>query len=99
MHGHTGILEVEVDGCGKCSDDKTIPGMIIDFSVLKNIVQTKVLERMDHQLINDLIQVPTAENMVHRIVELLSDTPLEGHLVRVRLYETPSAWAEWKRRS
>ena len=94
LHGHTGILEVEV-----IKTEAVIPtyeGMIMDFSDLKEVVTRRILTFLDHQYINSFIPVPTAENMVQWIVFQLEEELGTG-LQRVRLYETPDSYAEWKR--
>jgi 6-pyruvoyltetrahydropterin/6-carboxytetrahydropterin synthase len=96
QHGHNSILEVEVDGC-EGDFGKGYEGMILDFSILKKIVETKVIEEFDHQNINSIMECPTAENMVMWVVSQLEQTPLEGHLLRVRIYETPNSYAEWRK--
>ena len=42
LHGHTYKLVVKVDG------RPDMEGMVLDFSLLKKIVQTKVLRKLDH---------------------------------------------------
>ena len=94
LHGHTGILEVEVIETEQ--NKSTYEGMVMDFAVLKKIVKEKILKSLDHQYINGFIPTPTAENMVKWIVETL-EGELGTSVQRVRLYETPDSYAEWKR--
>ena len=94
LHGHTGHLEVEVVKTDAIKS--TYEGMVMDFSDLKEIVEGKVLRYLDHQYINDLMPIPTAENMVEWIVKQLEEE-LGTSIQRVRLYETPDSYAEWKR--
>lgn len=99
MHGHTGILEIEVSGPQTISDRdfaEVYDGMIIDFSDLKKIITDSIISKLDHSLINDILAIPTAENIVDWIVGKLHPIFLE-HLERVRLYETPSSYAEWRK--
>ena len=101
LHGHLFILDVEVSGEINMISESEEYGMIIDFGVLKNIVNEHVISKMDHSFLNDLFVYPTAEFMVTWIAEKLSR---EMHslyagrlkLVRVRLYETPTSYAEWR---
>ena len=51
LHGHTYILQVEISGSLKESGAKK--GMVMDFSDLKNIVKTHILDKMDHAFIYD----------------------------------------------
>ncbi len=94
LHGHQWKLEVEVIGEVDHSS-----GMVMDFSVLKKIVNEAVVRKFDHTLINDCLTMPTAENMVTYIVGVLGDyftTNVQGlSLSRIRLYETPTSFAEW----
>ena len=57
LHGHTYKLRVELEGRPDSE------GMIIDFVELKNIVNNKIISKLDHNYINDLIAQPTAENI------------------------------------
>jgi 6-pyruvoyltetrahydropterin/6-carboxytetrahydropterin synthase len=70
--------------------------MVIDFKEMKKIVKEEVIDLLDHKYLNDVIEIPTAENMVRFIVEKLKK-PFGPHLVRVRVYETPDSYAEWKK--
>lgn len=88
MHGHSYKLEVEVTG----TPDTT--GMIIDFGDLKKAVQTLIIDLFDHRDLNIYFETPTAENMVVWIVNLLEKENIP--VVRVRLWETSTSYAEWK---
>lgn len=94
LHGHTGILEVEIQAEQK--EEGSSKGMIIDFIDLKEIVEKEVLSQLDHAYLNDIILTPTAENITMWIVEKL--TPIfKETLVRIRVYESQNAYAEWRR--
>lgn len=93
LHGHTGILEVEV---GQALIPSLYEGMVIDFGDLKRIVEEEVIKYFDHAYLNELISRPTAENMVSWVVEKL-ETVFGHSLKRIRIYETPDSYAEWKR--
>lgn len=95
LHGHGFRLEIEVTGQVKTEGPET--GMIIDFSDLKEIVNDLIISRLDHSYLNDKFANPTAETMVERIADLLqSEWILSCSLVRVRLWETPTSYAEWR---
>lgn len=108
MHGHTYKLEVTVDGLTQSIEpDNPESGMILDFGRLKSIVQETVLEEADHSLLNDHYLYTTAEYMAqamfNRISEALAETakdrspyytPGEPKLLSVRLWETPTSYAE-----
>lgn len=93
LHGHTGILEVEI---GQFLQLGSYEGMIIDFGELKRIVEEEIIKYFDHAYLNELISRPTAENMVSWVVEKL-DNVFGQALKRIRIYETPDSYAEWKR--
>ncbi len=89
-HGHTYILHVTVsNGINKTS------GMIINFSELKEIVTTHILDKLDHQFLNEVEgmedMVTTCENLLIWIALRLS--PHLAQLVRLTLYETPTSYA------
>ena len=98
QHGHNSTLEVTIKD-GHCL--ATYPGMVMDFSDLKKVVNDLIVEELDHKYLNDLPEfkdkAPTAENIVRWIVRRLSadDSPLKFCLMRVRVYETPDSYAEW----
>ena len=95
LHGHLGILDVEVVQAGGIPVP-SYEGMVIDFGDLKSIVQENVIDKLDHSYLNDFIEIPTAENITRWIVQQLLPF-LEAGLVRIRVYETPTSWAEWKK--
>lgn len=92
VHGHSYKLEIEVTG-------PLLQGMIMDFSVLKEIVKINVIDKYDHKHLNELFIRPTAENMVCGIVMNLHRVLKAHHidLIRVRLYETRTSYAEWRK--
>ena len=81
LHGHSYRLVVTVD---RPVDSGS--GMAIDFSDLKGIVKTEVVDRLDHTYVNDLLENPTAEVMAVWIWDKLR-APLAG-LVEIELWET-----------
>lgn len=92
MHGHRWVLEVELEG--PVRDD----GMVIDFGDLKEMVNSEVITRLDHTLLNDTLKVPTCENLLVWIAEQLragiDAVSTLDQLARLRLYETPTSFAE-----
>lgn len=95
LHGHQWKLEVEVSG----EVDK-LSGMVVDFVKMKKAVTEVIINKFDHHLINDIMPLPTAENMVMYMVPILQeifDLGLLVSLERIRLYETPTSFCEWKR--
>jgi len=103
IHGHTYRLQVGVRGSVAPET-----GMVADFGILKDIVKMHVVDKLDHTFLNDSLDLfylpngaPTAENMVVWIVKVLNAFILEEWegLVKLhflRLYETPTSYAEWR---
>ena len=92
-HGHSYRLEVTVSG----PIQKTGPaqGMIIDFSMLKLVVNQKIIDLYDHRDLNELFANPTAEIMIEEIAKALIGYP-DFTLERIRLWETSTSYAEWQ---
>lgn len=66
LHGHTFTLEVSVIG----TPDKE--GMVIDYTLLKDIVKEAVVDRLDHTCLNDLFDFsPTSENLLFYMADVL----------------------------
>jgi len=97
LHGHRGVLEVELVKEGLPNQFNTYEGMVIDFTDLKRVVKEVIIDRFDHYYLNDILAVPTAENMVKFTVKKLKEH-FGRALIRVRIYETPSSFAEWRAR-
>jgi 6-pyruvoyltetrahydropterin/6-carboxytetrahydropterin synthase len=85
LHGHTYKLEIVIEG------DVKKDGMVIDFVKMKEIVETLIIERLDHQALNELFKNPTAENILEWIsVQLKEKLPLSS----LRLWEGQGKWVE-----
>lgn len=83
LHGHTFKLSVTLEGMPR--ED----GMIIDFILLKNIIQENILNLLDHKYLNNIFKNPTCENIAKWTFEKLEPI-LEGEnytLYEVRLWE------------
>ena len=107
LHGHNGLLEVDVEADGL---DRL--GMVRDFTEVRDIVKGWVDENLDHKMLlrNDdpvipsladlgeplyLLEVnPTAENIAKHIYEQARVRGLD--LLEVRLWETPSSYATYR---
>jgi len=91
LHGHTWKLEV----CfyGRVNED----GMVIDFGLLKDLVNKTVIDLLDHSLLNELIPNPTAENILLWIWEQLDrgEVAAPRHY-RLRLWESDNSYVEYK---
>lgn len=98
LHGHQWKLEVEVSG-----EINPETSMILDFVKLKELVNREIVNKLDHQYLNDAFRegIPTAERMVENFVDILKciliHEFIEVTLERVRLYETPTSFCEWRR--
>jgi 6-pyruvoyltetrahydropterin/6-carboxytetrahydropterin synthase len=94
VHGHTYHLHIML--LGKVKD-----GFVIDFKLLKEIVQEYVISKLDHENLNQVLDFnPTAENIAVKIWEMLDpviDEAFKGRVVleRVKLYETPGSFVEY----
>lgn len=93
LHGHRYELEVTISG-----DVDLNSGMIMDFSLLKEIVNEVIIQKYDHSYLNDFFINPTAERMVMNFAQDLEKAIGEGiSLIKVRLYETANSFVEWNK--
>lgn len=88
FHGHNYILEVWIDGE---IDHET--GYVIDLKILKNIINTEIVERFDHRNLNlDCPEfenlIPTAENIISVCWNLLRSSIDDRFDLRLKLWET-----------
>jgi 6-pyruvoyltetrahydropterin/6-carboxytetrahydropterin synthase len=80
LHGHSYRLEVTVAGP---LDDN---GVVVDFDLLREIVEREVIGQWDHRDLNQVLDNPTAELLAHRAWELLAAAGVD--LAALRLWET-----------
>jgi len=85
LHGHTYKLEVVVEG--KIKKD----GMVMDFGRIKEVVDSEVVEELDHKQLNEIIDNPTAENLVEWICKRLKG---KLPLYSIKLWEGEGKWVE-----
>ena len=91
LHGHTYTVEVTVEG--SLQQDGPASGMVMDFSDLGSTVQRLVIQPLDHTYLNDVLDfVPTAEAIAGWMFRTLAEAGVS--VVKVRLWETPSSFAE-----
>lgn len=97
VHGHTYKLQIGITA------EPNENGIVMDFGDLKKVITKIIIEEMDHQFLNSKetengfpAKNPTAENMVKWIVETVKVFAKET-LSFVRLYETPTSYAEWRK--
>ncbi|MFO7152118.1 MAG: 6-carboxytetrahydropterin synthase QueD [Bacillota bacterium] len=87
LHGHTYRLVVVLEGV---PDEE---GMVMDFLELKNIVNEKVLSKLDHSYINDIIEQPSAENIAVWVWRQLEESVKRENcrLYEVQVWETETS--------
>ncbi len=91
-HGHTYRVDVSIKGCvGK-------EGLVLDFLILKDIVNRKVITFLDHTDLNLQFSQPSAENIAIWIWDQIQDDiqQLGVELKEVRVYETPSNFVSYQ---
>ncbi len=87
-HGHNYSLQVSVRGK---IDPET--GMVIDLKKLKDIVNERVVDRVDHRNLNEDVDflrgiIPTAENLARAFWQQLVPAIDQGSLYEIVLQET-----------
>jgi 6-pyruvoyltetrahydropterin/6-carboxytetrahydropterin synthase len=96
IHGHTYTLEVTLRG-----PIEPQTGMVIDLDELKRVVGEAVLARFDHAFLNDDPAFPpgvqpTTENLVGVVWDLLAAKLGVDRLARVRLWEDPTLYVDYR---
>lgn len=98
LHGHTYKV---IFGLSGYTDSR---GLMIDFGDIKDIWKNEIEIHLDHRYLNETLPLmnTTAENMAvwiyEKMAEALSLKEYEGARVEfVRLYETPTSYAEARR--
>ncbi|ENQ3104881.1 6-pyruvoyltetrahydropterin/6-carboxytetrahydropterin synthase [Bacillus sp. 491mf] len=102
LHGHT--YKVVFGISGYVNDI----GLAIDFGDIKEIWKNEIEIYLDHRYLNETLPVmnTTAENMVVWIYEMMAEALTKGNRVEeykgarvefVRLFETPTSYAEVRR--
>ena len=96
VHGHNYQLEVSLTGE---IDEET--GFLADLGLIKLLVQEHVLDILDHSQIETDIawfadRRPTSENIIRFIWDQIEPhMPPDVVLTRLRLFETPTIFAEY----
>ncbi|MYL51007.1 6-carboxytetrahydropterin synthase QueD [Halobacillus litoralis] len=97
LHGHTYKVIFGISGF---VDDI---GLVIDFGDIKYIWKEQIEVHLDHRYLNDTLpnMNTTAENMVvwiyKKMEDTLKDDPNKCRVEFVKLYETPTSYAEARR--
>jgi 6-pyruvoyltetrahydropterin/6-carboxytetrahydropterin synthase len=100
-HGHNYTLEVTVAGV-----PDAVTGFVVDLKWLKDVIEKEVLSVYDHRHLNlevpefvDTKVIPTTENIAIATWKRLDPAVTRAggaRLSRVRVYETPEIFAEYK---
>jgi len=106
LHGHNGVVEVEISG-----EELDELGMLVDFAQVKDIIRNWIEDHFDHRTIlksdDPLVALlmeagenlylmdenPTAENLARIILKAARSRNLP--VTVVRFWETPSSMAEY----
>jgi 6-pyruvoyltetrahydropterin/6-carboxytetrahydropterin synthase len=107
LHGHNGMLEIDVD-----TETLDEMGMVIDFTEINEVVKTWVNENLDHRMLlcraDPVVQTlqaaeepifvmeenPTAENIAALVYMAARKAGL--HVSEVRLWETATSRASYR---
>jgi len=103
-HGHNYTLEVTVEG-----EPDADTGFVVDLKWLRDVIEREVLAAWDHRHLNLEVPefiatettavIPTTENLAIAAWKRLEPTVLGAggaRLSRVRVYETPEIFAEFR---
>jgi 6-pyruvoyltetrahydropterin/6-carboxytetrahydropterin synthase len=98
-HGHNYTLEVTVAG-----EPDPVTGFVVDLKWLKDVIEREVMAAWDHRHLNLEVPefantVPTTENLAiaaWRRLEPAVAAAKRALLSRVRIYETPEIFAEYR---
>lgn len=98
-HGHNYTLEVTVAG-----KPDPVTGFVVDLKWLKDVMEREVLAAYDHRHLNLEVpefkdRIPTTENIamaIWRRLEPVVTAAGGAKLDRVRVYETPEVFAEFR---
>lgn len=98
-HGHNYTLEVTVAGA-----PDPVTGFVVDLKWLKDVMEREVLSVYDHRHLNIEVPefskaIPSTENIAIASWRRLEPAVAAAHgakLSRVRVYETPEIFAEYR---
>jgi 6-pyruvoyltetrahydropterin/6-carboxytetrahydropterin synthase len=100
-HGHNYTLEVTVAG-----EPDPVTGFVVDLKWLKDVMEREVLAAFDHRHLNLEVEefgpgklIPTTENIAFvawRRLETAIKEAAGAQLNKVRVYETPEIFAEYR---
>lgn len=100
-HGHNYTLEVTVAG-----EPDPVTGFVVDLKWMKDVIENEVLGAFDHRHLNLEVQefaeqklIPTTENIAIAAWKRMEPAVSKAggaKLSRVRVYETPEIFAEYR---
>ncbi|HOK40359.1 MAG TPA: 6-carboxytetrahydropterin synthase QueD [bacterium] len=92
IHGHTYYLEVS------CIGKKKEDGMVVDFNIIKKIIEENIIAKFDHKYLNEIIKQPTAENILEFIWKELENkfNNYGVKLFSLKIWEGPNSIAEFR---
>jgi 6-pyruvoyltetrahydropterin/6-carboxytetrahydropterin synthase len=95
-HGHNYTLEVTVAGAVDA-----VTGFVVDLKALKEIMEREVVSVYDHRHLNLEVpefktMLPTTENIAIAVWRRLEGKIPGARLERVRVYEMPDLFAEYR---
>ena len=100
-HGHNYTLEVTVSG-----ETDPVTGFVVDLKWLKDVIEKEVLSAYDHRHLNFEVPefaekklIPTTENIAISAWKRLEPAVMRAggaRLSRIRVYETPEIFAEFR---
>jgi len=67
LHGHNYKIIITIE------DEVKEDGMVMDFKIIKEAVNNKVIDKLDHTHLNDTLDNPSAENLSIWIWDKLKD--------------------------
>jgi 6-pyruvoyltetrahydropterin/6-carboxytetrahydropterin synthase len=95
FHGHNFDMYVTIKGIANADT-----GMVMDLKKLKDVINTYVVDKLDHKNINqdvDFMQgkIASIENLVVEIWDQLVPHITDGQLHCIKLYETERQFVEY----
>jgi 6-pyruvoyltetrahydropterin/6-carboxytetrahydropterin synthase len=95
-HGHNYTLEVTVAG-----EVDAVTGFVVDLKQLKEVIEREVVSVYDHRHFNHEVPefrsvIPTTENIAIAIWKRLEGKIPGARLYKVRVYEMPDLFAEYR---
>jgi len=98
-HGHNYTLEVTVAG-----EPDPVTGFVVDLKWLKDVIEREVMAAYDHRHLNLEVPeftnaIPTTENIAiasWKRLEPAVSAAKGARLTKVRVYETPDIFAEYR---